>query len=120
MDSIEGLGLGMEQIVFLLVLAVVLVAVQIYFGRKRKAKEGLILLVVPFVISILAVIYAFFFIEYPDGGRFMTVFSYFIRVNIITVMLAAIYSMYFGMSPQELKAKYPKQPRQNRPSKQKR
>lgn len=114
MDSIEGLGLGMEQIVILLVLALVLVAVQIYFGRKRKAKEGLILLAVPFIISIIAVIYAFFFIEYPDGGRIVTALSYFIRVNIITVMLAAIYSMYFGLSPQELRAKHPKQPKQKR------
>ncbi|MDV0445570.1 hypothetical protein MmiAt1_11540 [Methanimicrococcus sp. At1] len=96
MDYIDGLGLGIEQIILLLGLAIILIAVQIYLGKKGKMKAGLWLLVVPFVISILAVIYAFFFMDFPDGGRFTTAFSYFVRINIITIMLAAIHSLYFG------------------------
>ncbi|WNY28326.1 hypothetical protein MmiEs2_05110 [Methanimicrococcus stummii] len=96
MALIEGLELGMDQTILLLALALVLIAIQLYFGKKGKAKLGLQLLAVPFVLSIIAAAYAFFFMDFPDGGRVITAISYFIRLNVITIMLAAIYSLYFG------------------------
>lgn len=96
MAFIEGLGLGIDQIIFLLALALVLIAIQIYFGKKGKAKAGLQILAVPIVISLIAAAYILFAADFPEGGRLVTAFSYLIRINVITIMLAAIYSLYFG------------------------
>ncbi|MDR2943518.1 MAG: hypothetical protein LBU81_00245 [Methanosarcinales archaeon] len=85
-----------NQILILLAAAAVLVAVQIYLGRKRKQKESFMLIAVPLFLSILFSIYAFVFMEFSDGTRFVTVFTYFIRINIITVMLASVHSLYFS------------------------
>ncbi|MBZ3934913.1 hypothetical protein [Methanimicrococcus blatticola] len=89
------IALTWNQIGLLLAAAVILIAVQVFLGRKGKQKESFILIAVPLLFSILFSIYAFFFTEFPEGGRIVTVFSYFIRINIITIMLAAVHSLYF-------------------------
>ncbi|WNY23143.1 hypothetical protein MmiHf6_04460 [Methanimicrococcus hongohii] len=89
-------ALTLDQIVFLLAAAAVLLIIQYYLGRKGKQKESFLLIAVPFVISILFSIYAFFFMDFPEGNRFLVILTYFIRINIITIMLAALHSVYFG------------------------
>ena len=95
MSYLEG-NTDLNYIIILVVAAVILLALQLYLGRKGKQALSLRLIAVPLIASVIAAVYIFFFADLPEGGRFFPAVINFVRINIITVMMAAVYTQYFG------------------------
>lgn len=95
MSYLEG-NTDLNFIIILVVAAVILLALQLYLGRKGKQALSLQLIAVPFTASVIAAVYIFFFANLPESDRLFPAVINFVRINIITVMMAGVYTQYFG------------------------
>ncbi len=87
----------MYRAIALIILLVLLFSLQVFLCRRENRKAGLVLPVLTFILSILAVIGLHLYAAPPNFISMVYLWvQVFVAMNVPTVVLAGIYVLYHG------------------------
>lgn len=87
----------MYRAIALIIIMVAIASLQVYLCKRENKRIGLILPIISFIISILAIIGMHFYTALPNLISMIYLWiQVFVAMNIPTVILSAIYILYHG------------------------
>lgn len=87
----------MYRVIVLIVIMVAIASLQVYLCKRADKRAGLFLPALSFIVSVLAVIGVHLYSAPPNLVSMLYLWiQVFIAVNVLTVILAAIYILYHG------------------------